>query len=464
MESSAEAFEKSPLADLHALAADAGVKGYRLLPRAELIAAIAEADPAAGSGGSTSGSDDGSGDRPRQADQGEQGERGGERPRGRRRRRGRRGGSRRDDSETGGGGARDRDRGPAAEHEDEADRDEEGVPVEGVLDITPRGHGFIRLRGLEAGDDDVYVSPSQIRRCEARRGDMIAGPARAARRGERYSALIHVDTLNGREPEAERPALAETTPEHPSRRIDLQPPSGAAPGETILLRTLNRFNPLARGQRVLLAAAPGAGRTTLLRSIAASLESVGDLETVVLLVDERPEEVAAWRAAAPSAQFAIATSEMRSGEQLRLVELAAGRASRRAEAGADVVLLIDSISRVAVAADDPGRVKPIFGAGRETREEGVGSLTVIATTLGEEGEDEGGIERALVTTETSRVVLDPELAAAGVYPAIDVGASRTVGEEHLRDAAEIESVRAERLELAELGPVEAAAELRKRLG
>ena len=141
-----------------------------------------------------------------------------------------------------------------------------------------------------------------------------------------------------------------------------------------------------------------------------------------------------------------------------------GRASRRAEAGADVVLLIDSISRVAVAADDPGRVKPIFGAGRETAEEEVGSLTVIATTLGDDGEDEGGVERVLATTETSRIVLDLELAAAGVFPAIDVGASRVAGEEHIRDSEELAAVRAERLELGKLDSEEAAAEIRKRLG
>ncbi len=490
MESPAEALEKSHIADLHTLAADAGIKGYRLLPRAELVAAILEADPDASaperperperyegserperyegsegpaeSGRGESGPED-------EDDEGEDGEEeSAERPRSRRRRRGRRGSGRREER-TADSDDRDRDRDRGDDREsprgaEKEDEEEEGTPVEGVLDVTPRGHGFIRLKGLESSEGDVYVSPSQIRRCDARRGDTIAGPARAARRGERYPALIHVDTVNGRDPEEKRPALADATPEHPSRRIDLEPGPTAGAEEALLLRTLNRFNPLAHGQRVLVTAAPGAGRTTLLRAIAAALESASDVETMVLLVDERPEEVAAWRAAAPSADFAVATSEMRSGEQLRLVELATGRASRRAEAGVDVVLLIDSISRIAVAADDPGRVKPIFGAGRETAEEGIGSLTVVATTLGDEGEDEGGVERALATTETSRIVLDPDLATAGVFPAIDVSSSRIAGEEHLRAGDELTEVRAERLELGRLTPEEAAAELRRKLG
>ncbi len=220
--------------------------------------------------------------------------------------------------------------------------------------------------------------------------------------------------------------------------------------------------PPAHGQRILIKAAAGSGRTTLLRSIAAPLAARDDLELVVLLVDERPEEVADWREAAPGAELAIATADMRPGEQLRLVELAIGHATRRAESGADVVLLVDSISRIAVAADDPGRVKPLFGAGRETAEEGLGALTVIATAL-TDGEDEGGVEEALETTESALLVLDRELSAAGVFPAINVAACRISGEEHLRAEPELAAIRALRAELAKLPPAEAAAELRKRI-
>ena len=338
---------------------------------------------------------------------------------------------------------------------EEDDADDPGEPVVGVLDITPRGHGFIRLSGLDSDEEDVYVSPSQIRRCEMQRGDEVAGPARKPRRGERYPALIHVDTINGVEPGGDRLRLGEATPIHPSRRIDLSPAPGTSDDAALLLRSIDLLLPLARGQRVLVNARPGSGRTTLLRALAGSISQASDIELVVLLIDERPEEVAAWREAAPEADLAVATAEMRSGEQLRLVELAFGRASRKAEAGADVVLLVDSISRIAVASDDPGRVKPIFGAGRETEEEGVGSLTVVATTLGDGGEDQGGVERTLETTENVLIVLDPELAATGTFPAIDFTASRIAGEESLREGAELDAARALRVRLGAMTSAEA---------
>jgi transcription termination factor Rho len=420
----APSLETEHLAELHRRAAELGVERFRLLPRAELVAAILERDPEAGTGADAAAGDEGEPRRPRER-----------RPRRRGRERGRR------------------------EEREEPEEDEPGEPVVGVLDITPRGHGFIRRSGLDSGQEDVYVSPSQIRRCEMQRGDEVAGPARQPRRGERYPALVHVDTINGVAPGEEHPRLDDATPVHPTRRIELAG-AAATPEEAILLRSIDLLLPLARGQRVLVDSRPGSGRTTLLRALARALAGAG-VELVVLLIDERPEEVEAWREAAPDADIAVATAEMRSGEQLRLVELAFGRASRRAEAGADVVLLIDSISRIAVAADDPGRSKPIFGAGRETAEEGVGSLTVVATTLGDVGEDQGGVERSLETTENVLIVLDPALAARGIYPAVDFTASRIAGEEHLRDPAELAAARKLRADIAALGSEAAAAEVRR---
>ncbi len=414
------------LADLHALASELGVERFRMLPREELVAAILDRDPDAG----VPEREDGAGAEPEPDN----------RPRGRR---GGRGRGRREDDQ-------------AEADDDEA---EQGEPVTGVLDITPRGHGFIRLA---ADADDVYVSPSQIRRCELQRGDEVAGPARKPRRGERYPALIHVDTINGAEPGAAPGRLADATPVHPSRRIPLAPAADSSAGERLLVRAVDLLNPLARGQRVLVEAGAGAGRTTLLRALAAALAAVDDLEVAVLLIDERPEEVAEWGRVVPEQALAVASAEMRSGEQLRVVELALGRASRRAEGGADVVLLVDSLSRVAVAADDPDRVKPLFGAGRETEEEGIGSLTVIATTLSDD-EDEGGVQRALETTESSLIVLDRDLAAAGAFPAIDAAAGRVSGEERYRDEAELAAARALRAELAGLAPADAAAMLRERI-
>jgi transcription termination factor Rho len=444
------ALDTRHLADLHALAAELGVERYRLLTRDELTVAILEKDPGAGEGGAEPAAPSGAREESAAAESAEaEREEPAERPARRRRR------PRRSEGNGASGGDAEDDSG-----DDEPD--DEGTPVTGVLDITPRGHGFIRLSGLEAADEDVYVSPSQIRRCEMQRGDEVAGPARRPRRGERYPALIHVDTINGVEPGGDRLRLTDATPVHPTRRIELKPADGSGENEAVALRAFDLLCAPAHGQRILIKAAAGSGRTTLLRSIAAPLAARDDLELVVLLVDERPEEVADWREAAPGAELAIATADMRPGEQLRLVELAVGHATRRAESGADVVLLVDSISRIAVAADDPGRVKPLFGAGRETAEDDLGALTVIATAL-TDGEDEGRVEEALETTESALLVLDHELAVAGVFPAIAVADCRISGEEHLRDEPELAAIRALRAELVKLPAAEAAAELRKRI-
>jgi transcription termination factor Rho len=335
---------------------------------------------------------------------------------------------------------------------------EPGEPVSGVLEITSRGHGFIRPDDPDA-EGDVYVSPSQIRRCELQAGDVISGPARPPRRGERHPALIHIDTVNGSEPGGERSNFEELEAKPPHRRLPL---SGEGAGEdvAVLLRSIDLLTPLARGQRVLVNAGRGSGRTALLRALAVELGRVEDLEVSVVLIDERPEEQPAWRKALGDVALTVAGAEMRSGEQLRAVELAVAQAKRKAEAGADAVLIIDSLSRLAVAADDPGATKPIFGAGRETAEEGAGSLTVIATVL-TDGDD--GVGRALATTENVAIALSGELAEAGVVPSIEVAGCRVVGEQELRDEAELAAARALRAELAELSATEAAQRLAERL-
>jgi transcription termination factor Rho len=425
------------LAELHALASERGIDGYRMLTRDELIEQLGDGD----------GGDEVEGD---------SGERGGvrERPRSRRGRgRGRRG-----------RGARDRDgaaeEGDGGREEEEQEEDEVGEPVSGVLEITSRGHGFVRVEGLDSSTEDIYVSPSQIRRCELQAGDQIAGPARKPRRGERHPALVHIDTVNGQEPGAERTRFAELEAVPPHRRLPLAG-EAAAEDEKLLLRAIDLLVPLARGQRVLVNASRGAGRTTLLRALAAELSAVEDLDVVVVLVDERPEERSEWEKAVPDAELAIAGAELRPGEQLRIVELAVARAKRRAEAGGDVALLIDSLSRLAVAADDPGAAKPIFAAGRETAEEDAGSLTVIATALTDAGDD--GVARALETTENATITLDAELTQAGIYPALDVGGCRVGREETLRSDAELAGARALRAELAGLPARDAAERLVERL-
>jgi transcription termination factor Rho len=346
----------------------------------------------------------------------------------------------------------------ARDREEPRDREEQGVPVSGVLDITPRGHGFIRLE--EANEDDVYVSPSQIRRCELQRGDLVSGPARGPRRGERHPALVHIDTVNGVEPGGDRREFTELEPVPATRRLPLSGEQADAE-QAVLLRSVDLLAPLARGQRVLVRAQPRSGRTTLLRALAAELTTLDDLEVIVVLVDERPEESGPWAEAVPDAEISAATAEMRPTEQLRVVELAIAQAKRRAEGGADVVLIVDSLSRLAVAADDPGIVKPIFGAGRETAEEGAGSLTVIATVLRDAGGD--GVDRVLETTENATITLSAELASVGIFPALEVGGCGVTAENSLRDERELAGARALRAELAGLPARDAAERLRERL-
>jgi transcription termination factor Rho len=339
-------------------------------------------------------------------------------------------------------------------------REPETEQVSGVLDRTFRGYGFLRLRGLEATPGDVYISASQIRRCELRIGDLVSGPARAPERGERYPALVHVDLVNGAEPEegAQRPRLEDLTAVPPRRRLRLEPDSA-----DVLTRAVDLLVPLARGQRVLVRAAPRSGRTTLLRGLAGAIQRTEERPAlVVLLIDERPEEATAWAEVLPDDELAVATAEMSSREQVRVADLALERSKRRVEAGEDVVLIVDSLSRLAVAQRDAGDVKQLFGAGRELAEEGAGSLTVIATAL-EGVTDEGAALAAVETTENALIRLDPELAAAGVYPAIRPAELRASGEGELREPDELDAVRRLRAELSGMEPENAAAALRERL-
>ena len=415
--------ERKHLADLHALAAEAGVPRFRTLRREELVEELL-----------VRGEGDGDTEAvPAAADE--------ERPRRRSRR-----GSR---------------RGSGEEREDGGREPEEsgGEPVSGVLDVVPQGHGFIRLAGLDPAEDDVYVSASQIRRCELRAGDQVSGPARAPRRGERHRALVRVEEVNGGEPAAERHDSFEAlTPVAPSRRIPLH----AEPGD-VLVRAVSTLAPLAYGQRVLVLAEPRGGRTTLLRSLAKAVAAAPNPPSlVVMLVDERPEEVTEWRRQVPEAEVAAGAADLERADQVRHAELALARAKRRAETGEDVVVLIDSLTRLGVAYGDPASVKPVFGAGRELEEEGSGSLTVIATVLsGTEDGDE--VLEAVETTENATIALDPDLAAAGVVPAIDPARTGVSGEERLREGEELESARRLREELRGLDPRQAADLLAERV-
>ena len=442
--------ESKHLAELHELAIEAGVPRYRLLRYDELIEELLVRSADAAPSESESETEEGREER---------------RPR-RRRRRGRQPTEEPDADR--GRQATVEEEGEDAEPEPEPDKDrepaaeragEETEPVSGVLDVLPQGHGFVRLEGLDPREGDVYVSASQIRRCELRPGDEVSGPARPPRRGERHPALVRVDAVNGAEPVDERTgSFEDLTPIRPGRRLLLDP----EPGD-VLVRAAELLAPLAYGQRVLIRAAPHSGRTTLLRGLVRAIAAApGDQRIVVLLVDERPEEVTEWRRQAPGVEIVAAPADLDASDQVRHAELALSRAKRRVEAGEDVVFLIDSLSRLGVATGDPAAVKRFFGVGRELEEEGAGSLTVIATVL--TGTSDGdGVMEAVKTTENATLAIDPSLAAAGIVPAIDASQSSAAGESGLLEDSELAATRRLSAELRALDPAEAAGLLRERI-
>jgi transcription termination factor Rho len=406
------------LADLHQRARELGVPRYRMLSREELIEAIgAEGDESEAPPKEVAS--------PAAAAETE------------------------DLPEEAGGGEEEASDDEAAPDDGEEEASEE---VTGVLDRMPQGYGFLRLSGMNEAEGDVYVSASQIRRCELRPGDEVSGPARQPRRGERHRALVRVETVNGQSPEGERKLFEDLTAAPPHRRL-LSPDAVGDP----LVRAVDLLGPLAFGQRVLVLAQPRSGRTTLLRALGAAIADAG-AHLCILLADERPEEVPQWERAFPQAEIFAATADQEPREQIRAAELAMGHAKRLAESGEDVVVLIDSLSRLALGYRDAARVKRIFGAGRELDDEGSGSLTVIATVL--DSDDRGAeVREALETTENLLLRLDAGLAAKGIVPALVIADCRASGEDELRDQDEMERVRRLRSELAEMEPDEAAQAL-----
>jgi transcription termination factor Rho len=332
--------EDSPLADLHAIASELGIEGYRALRREDLVAAILDVQGGGGSDADDS-ADDGPSERPKRS-----------RGRGRGRGRGRSRGEIEDEPEA---------EEPEGEVDDEPEAeaesadDEEREPVAGVLDVLPNGSGFVRV----VDGPDVYVSPAQIRRCELRPGDAIAGPVRPARRNERYPSLVRVETVNDgpAEPPAERTEFSSLTPVHPHERL-------AAPASLANV-------PFGKGSRVAIAGPSGAGATRLLREIVTTLAAQPNgPELVVVLAGARPEEVTDW-SRETEIPVVGGSFDCAPDEQAQAAQLAVERAKRIVERRGDAVVVIDTLDAIPV-----GVARRVFGAGRRA-EEG-GSLTVIA--------------------------------------------------------------------------------------
>jgi transcription termination factor Rho len=391
--------EESPLSDLHAIASELGIEGYRRLRRDDLIDAIAgdggsaratkprsraatkpKTKPAAEAKADETSESDEDGDEEEEAPRPRRSP-GGSAPSGR----SRRGGRQRRDADPARAGARDE-----AERDDEGEDDAADTEVRGgVLDILPNGSGFMRPDAFAHSRDDVYVSPAQIRRCELRAGDEIEGPVRSPRRNERHPSLVRIDKINGGDAEqtAERLRFEDLTPVFATKALTA--PDGLD------------ATPFGRGSRVAVGGPAGSGITTLLRRIVLGLKAAHEeLDVVVVLAGVRPEEVTEWKRDS-AVTVAGGGFDRPVDEQAQAAESAVERGKRAAETGRDAVVVVDSLDAL-----PPAAARRVFGAARATEE--AGTLTVIAAT-GAAGEP--------LRQATTRIVLEPADADGGPKPA-----------------------------------------------
>ncbi|MGZ6907612.1 MAG: transcription termination factor Rho [Acidimicrobiia bacterium] len=381
----------------------------------------------------------------------------------RRRRRGRDrnerggGGSERGNERGGGGGGErggsERDRIADSESRDFAG---EPIDVEGLLDLRDEGYGFLRTGGYLAGRNDVYVSASQVRRFALRKGDYVKGQTRPPASNEKYPALLRVDEINGLTPDAarNRPRFEDLPPLFPDERLRLE----LLDDPTLLTgRIVDLLSPIGKGQRGMIVSPPKVGKTTIMKQIVAAIERNNpEVHLMVLLVDERPEEVTDMRRHVQRGEVIASTFDRPSDEHTHVSELTIERAKRLVEMGKDVVILLDGITRLAraynLAAPASGRImsggidagalyppKRFFGAARNV-EEG-GSLTIIATALVDTNSkmDEHIFEE-FKGTGNWELKLDRKLAERRLFPAIDVNASSTRHEELLFDRNQLNQV------------------------
>jgi transcription termination factor Rho len=346
------------------------------------------------------------------------------------------------------------------------------IDCEGVLDLLSEGYGFLRTSGYLPGEADVYVGMAMVRRNNLRKGDFVKGQVRPARENEKFAALHRIDQVNGMPPEASasRPRFADLTPVYPDERLLME--HGR---ETITARTIDLVAPIGKGQRGLIVSPPKAGKTTILKDIAAAI-SANDpqVHLMCLLVDERPEEVTDMERSIKG-EVVSSTFDMPSENHIAVAELVIERAKRLVESGMDVVILLDSITRLAraynLAQPASGRIlsggvdstalyppKRFLGAARNI--EGGGSLTILASALIDTGSkmDEVIFEE-FKGTGNMELRLDRDLSDRRVFPAIDPVSSGTRKEELLLDQQEAPLIWAVRRILANMNNTERAMEM-----
>ncbi len=328
-------------------------------------------------------------------------------------------------------------------------------PTEGVLEVLPDGYGFLRMNNYYSGPKDIYLSITQIRRFNLKTGDYVEGRARPHREGDKFDALMYIDKVNGLLPDenARRKTFEELVPIFPDERYTLET---AGESNSLSARLIDLIAPIGKGQRAMIVSQPKAGKTTLLKQIAAGISAnYPDTHLMVLLIDERPEEVTEMKRCIRG-EVVYSTFDELPEHHTRIAEMVQERAMRLVEQGRDVVILLDSLTRLTRAYNlvipptgrtlsggmDPGALhkpKRFFGAARNI--EGGGSLTVIATALVETGSRMDDIVyEEFKGTGNMEIHLDRKLAEKRVFPAIDIYKSGTRREELLLSKEELEGV------------------------
>ena len=331
-----------------------------------------------------------------------------------------------------------------------------GITAQGILEVLPDGYGFIRSDNYLPGENDVYVSPSQIRRFNLKTGDILTGNTRIKTQSEKFSALLYLTTVNGMRPAeaARRTNFEDMTPIFPNERLRLEHPKSST-----AMRIVDLLSPIGKGQRGMIVSPPKAGKTTLIKEVALSvLRNNPEMHILILLIDERPEEVTDIREAitGKNVEVIYSTFDELPEHHRRVSEMVIERAKRLVEHKKDVMILLDSITRLARAYNltvppsgrtlsgglDPAALympKRIFGAARNMREGG--SLTILASALVDTGSKmDDVIYEEFKGTGNMELVLDRKLQEKIVFPAIDIPKSGTRREDLLLSAEEQEAV------------------------
>lgn len=338
------------------------------------------------------------------------------------------------------------------EHKDEV-LQEQGLTRTGILEVMPDGFGFIRCDNYLPGDDDVYVAPSQIKRFRLKTGDFVTGRVREKRENEKFGALYYVDKVNDESLDKvlNRPNFEDLIPIFPNERLHLE-----TDGHSTAMRIVDLVSPIGKGQRGMIVSPPKAGKTTLLKETAkAVLKNNPEMEMIILLIDERPEEVTDIKEAirGDNVEVIYSTFDELPEHHKRVSEMVIERAKRLVEHGKDVIILLDSITRLARAYNmtvppsgrtlsgglDPAALhmpKRFFGAARNMREGG--SLTILATALVNTGSKmDDVVYEEFKGTGNMELILDRKLSEKRIFPAIDITQSGTRREDLLLDSDEL---------------------------